>query len=80
VIRKLTVEPAKLINLPKDTLKPGADADVTIIDPLTEWTIDPSQFHSKSKNSPFGGWKVRGRAHTVIVDGEVRYSLGGVAD
>jgi len=78
-IRKLTVEPATLINLPtKGTLKPGADADVTIIDPHTEWTIDPSQFHSKSKNSPFGGWKARGRAHTVIVDGEVRYALGGV--
>ena len=76
-IRKLTVEPATLINLPaKGTLKPGADADVTIIDPLTEWTIDPTKFHSKSKNSPFGGWKVRGRAHTAIVDGEVRYTLG----
>lgn len=75
VIRKLTVEPAKLINIPKGTLKPGADADVTLIDPTTEWTIDPSLFHSKSKNSPFGGWTVRGRAHTVLVDGEVRYSL-----
>jgi len=79
VIRKLTVEPAALINIPKGTLKPGADADVTIIDPITEWTIDPSKFHSKSKNSPFGGWKVRGRAHTVLVDGEVRYSLGGIS-
>ena len=54
VIRKLTVEPAALINIPKGTLKPGADADVTIIDPTTEWTIDPSRFRSKSKNSPFG--------------------------
>jgi len=79
VIRKLTVEPAALINIPKGTLKPGADADVTIIDPTTEWTIDPSAFHSKSKNSPFGGWKVRGRAHTVLVDGEVRYSLGEIS-
>jgi len=78
VIRKLTVEPAALINIPKGTLKPGADADVTIIDPTTEWTIDPSAFRSKSKNSPFGGWKVRGRAHTVLVDGEVRYSLGEI--
>ena len=78
-IRKLTVEPAALINLPtKGTLKPGADADVTLIDPSTEWTIDPALFHSKSKNSPFGGWKVRARAHTVLVEGEVRYTLGGI--
>ena len=75
VIRKLTVEPAALLNIPKGTLKPGADADVTMIDPAREWTIDPARFHSKSKNSPFGGWTVRGRAHTVIVAGEIRYTL-----
>ena len=77
-IRKLTVEPAKLLGIPKGTLRPGADADVTIIDPSTPWTIDPSKFHSKSRNTPYGGWPVRGRAHTVIVSGEVRYSLGGI--
>jgi dihydroorotase len=78
VIRKLTVEPAKLIGIPKGTLRPGADADVTIIDPTTPWTIDPRAFHSKSRNTPYGGWEVRGRAHTVIVSGEVRYTLGGI--
>jgi dihydroorotase len=78
VIRKLTVEPAKLLNIPKGTLRPGADADVTIIDPETTWTIDPAAFHSKSKNTPYGGWIVRGRAHTVIVAGEVRHTLGGI--
>jgi dihydroorotase len=78
VIRKLTVEPARLIGIPKGTLRSGADADVTIIDPSTPWTIDPSKFHSKSRNTPYGGWQVRGRAHTVIVAGEVRYSLGGI--
>ncbi|MBV8313782.1 MAG: hypothetical protein JO355_15360, partial [Planctomycetaceae bacterium] len=36
------------------------------------------RFHSKSRNTPFGGWEVRGRAHTVIVGGEVRYTLGGI--
>ena len=77
VIRKLTVEPAALLNIPKGTLKTGADADVTIIDPTTEWTIDPANFRSKSKNSPFGGWTVRGRAHATIVAGEVRYARGG---
>lgn len=78
VIRKLTVAPAELLNLQKGTLKPGADADVTLIDPEARWTIDPSQFQSKSRNTPYGGWDVRGRAHTVIVAGEIRHTLGGI--
>lgn len=77
-IRKLTVEPAKLLGIAKGTLRPGSDADLTIIDPSTPWTIDPAAFHSKSRNTPYGGWKVRGRAHTVIVAGEVRHTLGGI--
>jgi dihydroorotase len=78
VIRKLTVNPANLLGIPKGTLRPGADADVTIIDPEARWVVDSGRFLSKSRNTPFGGWEVRGRAHTVIVCGEVRYSLGGV--
>jgi dihydroorotase len=78
VVRKLTINPAELLRIPKGTLRAGADADVTIIDATTTWTIDPSQFRSKSKNSPYAGWEVRGRAHTVIVGGEVRYTLGGI--
>jgi dihydroorotase len=78
MVRKLTCNPAALLGIPKGTLRAGSDADVTIIDPELEWTIDPDQFRSKSRNTPFGGWKVRGRAHTVIVAGEVRFSLGGI--
>ena len=51
---------------------------MTLIDPEARWTIDPEKFRSKSRNTPYGGWEVRGRAHTVIVSGEVRYSLGGI--
>jgi dihydroorotase len=75
VIRKLTCNPARLLGLPKGTLRAGADADVTIIDPNARWTIDPDKFRSKSRNTPFGGWEVRGRVQTVIVGGEVRHSL-----
>lgn len=78
VIRKLTINPARLLGIPKGTLSPGADADVTIIDPNHAWTIDPTKFLSKSRNTPYGGWQVRGRAHTAIVGGEVRYTLGGI--
>jgi dihydroorotase len=77
-LRMLTVKPAELLGIPKGTLKPGSEADVTLIDPSTPWTIDPSRFRSKSRNCPYAGWEVRGRAHTVIVGGEVRYTLGGI--
>ncbi len=78
VIRKLTVNAAQLLGIPKGTLRAGADADVTIIDPDVRWTIDPTKFRSKSRNTPFGDWKVRGRAHTVVVAGEIRFTLGGI--
>jgi dihydroorotase len=72
-IEKLTMNPARVLGIAKGTLAIGADADVTIIDPQHEWTVDPSRFHSRSKNTPFAGWRLRGRAETVIVGGEVRY-------
>jgi dihydroorotase len=72
LIEKLTINPARVLGIDRGTLKPGADADVTVIDPAVEWTIDPEQFRSKSRNCPFAGWKVRGRAEIVIVSGEVK--------
>jgi dihydroorotase len=72
LIEKLTINPARVLGIDRGTLRPGADADVTIIDPTAEWTIDPSRFRSKSRNCPFAGWKVRGRAHVVIVGGQVK--------
>ena len=44
----------------------------TVIDPDAEWVVDVNAFKSKSRNSPFGGWTVRGRAHTVIVGGRIQ--------
>jgi dihydroorotase len=74
-IRMLTVAPAGLLGLDhrKGSLRPGFDADVTILDPSARWTIDPNQSRSKSRNTPFGGSEVIGRAHTVIVNGEIRF-------
>jgi dihydroorotase len=77
LIEKLTVNPARVLGLERGTLKPGADADVTILDPAAEWTIDPSRFRSKSRNCPFAGWNVRGQAFAVIVGGQVRFEQNG---
>ncbi len=75
LIAKLTLGPAKVLGIAKGTLKPEADGDVTLIDPHAEWTIDAAKFRSQSRNTPFDGWKVKGRAHTVIVKGQIRYRV-----
>jgi dihydroorotase len=77
LIAKLTVNPAAILGVDRGTLRPGAVADVTVIDPDAEWTIDVGRFRSRSRNSPFDGWKVRGRATAVVVAGEVRLADGG---
>jgi dihydroorotase len=73
LIEKLTCQPARVLGIDRGALRGGADADVTIIDPSTEWTIDVARFRSKSRNSPFDGWTVRGRAHAVIASGELLF-------
>ncbi len=79
LIEKLTVNPARVLGIDRGTLKPGAVADVTVLDPSAEWTIDPSQFRSKSRNCPYAGWKVRGRAETVLVGGVVKFERPAAA-
>ncbi|HEY2760748.1 MAG TPA: dihydroorotase, partial [Pirellulales bacterium] len=75
-LAKLTINPAQILGIPKGTLAVGADADITIIDPDAQWTVDPKSFRSKSVNSPFAGWQLKGRAETVIVGGKVKYEGG----
>lgn len=76
-IEKLTVNPARILGLSKGTLAEGADADISIIDIQSEWAIDPARFKSKSRNCPFAGRKVRGRAVKILVRGKV-FDLGGI--
>jgi dihydroorotase len=76
-VAKLTTAPAQLFKLPKGTLAPGADADVVLVDAETNWEVDPARFRSKSRNTPFGGWKVKGRAAVTIVGGRIVYELTG---
>jgi dihydroorotase len=74
VLAKMTINPARILGIRKGTLAIGADADVTIIDPDLSWTVNPAEFRSKSTNTPYAGWKLQGRATTVIVDGQVRFT------
>jgi len=71
LVRLLSTSPARILGLAVGTLKPGTPADVTLLDPEAQWEIDPGLFVSKSRNTPFSGWKVKGRAITVMVGGRV---------
>ena len=70
LIAKFTVAPARLLHLTKGTLSVGADADVTVFDPDREWVFDASDTASKSSNSPFYGWPLKGKAVATIVAGQ----------
>ncbi len=72
-VAKLTSEPAKAFSLAKGSLAPGADADLVIVDQQQGWEVDPSRFRSKSKNTPFAGWKVKGLVLRTFVAGRVVY-------
>jgi len=72
-VAKYTVNPARLLNLSKGTLSVGADADVTVFDPAEEWVFERANSASKSRNSPFFGWRLQGRAVATIVAGERVY-------
>jgi len=75
-VDKLSTAPAKVFGLAKGTLAVGADADVAIVDQQEQWEVDPTKFHSKSRNTPFAGWKVKGRVMTTIVGGRVVFEAG----
>ena len=71
----MTTQAAAIVKLDRGTLRPGAIADVTLIDPSYQWTIDVAEFRGKSRNCPFTGWPVKGRAVATIVDGQVKWEL-----
>ena len=71
---KMSWNPAKILGIDKGSLKVGKTADITIIDPEAEYTIDVNQFASKGKNTPFHGWKVKGKVIRTIVAGKTVYN------
>ena len=74
LVKKLSANPARLLGLDcKGTLKVGADADISIVDLEKEWVVDARLLKSKSKNTPFDGWKMKGKVVKTIVAGKVVY-------
>jgi dihydroorotase len=71
LIRRMSSMPARIFNLPGGTLARGTAADVVVLDPAAEWIVEPDRFFSKSRNTPFGGRRLRGRADVTIVRGQV---------
>lgn len=76
LMAKMSVNPARLLGLRKGWIGIGADADLTIFDPDEAWTIDPIQFRSKGRNTPFAGRQVKGRVKYTIVGGRIIYAHG----
>ncbi|MCE9630969.1 MAG: dihydroorotase [Planctomycetia bacterium] len=75
LIEAMSTLPARILGINRGTLRPGAVADITLIDPNLSWRVDVASFRSKSVNSPFDGWTLQGRAVTTIVGGRVKYRL-----
>ncbi|NLK41032.1 MAG: dihydroorotase [Planctomycetes bacterium] len=73
MLAMLTCRPAKILGIDKGRIGPGDRADVAIIDPNAEWVIDAEAFYSKSRNSPYHGWTVKGKVLATMVAGEIRY-------
>jgi dihydroorotase len=73
----LTRGPAKAFGLPGGQLSVGSPADVTLVAPEQEWKVEPARFKSKSRNTPFAGWTMRGRVERTLVGGKVVFEHGG---
>jgi len=73
LIARMTTGPAKLIRRPLGTLTPGAEADITLINPTANYTVDVTTFKSRSRNCPYHGWTLPAKAVMTIVRGEIKF-------
>jgi dihydroorotase len=71
LVARMSTIPARIFNLPGGTLAPGSPADAVVFDPEVEWTVRPEEFYSRSRNTPFAGRRLFGRANTTIVRGQI---------
>ncbi len=79
LIARMSTEPAKIFHLPGGTLAVGAPADVVVLDAAAQWSVDPTAFRSKSRNTPFAGRALTGRALLTIVAGKMVYDVAAPA-
>ena len=75
LIERMSCAPARAFSLQGGTLRPGSVADVTVIDTQAEWTVDPARFLSKSRNTPFASWQLKGRAAITVVGGRLVWEI-----
>jgi dihydroorotase len=80
LVEKMSCAPARLFHLPGGTLRRGAPGDVTVFDPAREWTVDPAQFLSKGRNSPYRGMRLTGRAMMTMVEGRGVWTDSGMGN
>ncbi len=73
LIDRMSTGPARTMGIDGGTLRPGSPADIVVFDPQGRWTVDSAGFRSRSRNTPFEGWEVKGRVRRTIVGGETRY-------
>ncbi|MCL2855112.1 MAG: dihydroorotase [Defluviitaleaceae bacterium] len=71
LVEAMSYAPAQILNINKGSLVDGAIADITIINPDAEWTVEPDKFASKARNTPFAGWALKGAAEYTIVGGRI---------
>ncbi len=76
ILRKMTFNPSCILGINRGRVAIGGSADLTLFDPDEEWVIDPQQFASKGRNTPFGGRRVKGKVKYTIVNGNVIYQEG----
>ncbi len=79
LLRRMSTTPARIFGLPGGTLATGAPGDVVLIDPEAEWEVRPEEFHSKSRNTPFRGRRLTGRAELTLVGGRIAWQRRGFA-
>jgi dihydroorotase len=73
LIDRMSTAPARIFHLPAGTLRRGAAADAVVFDPAARWVVEPGQFRSKSRNTPFRGWELQGRVERTLVGGRTAY-------
>ena len=79
LVEKMSWVPAQILKIDRGHLSEGALADVTIFDRGLKWKVEKDKFESKSKNSPFLGWEMKGRATDVICEGRIVMESGKIA-